>query len=163
MNVRFTKLDKESEKEAKNIIISGLEEHWGSYDPSFNPDITNLLKTYGANCLTAWIEDLMVGAGCWYQKDMKTAFICRMSVHSKFRNRNIGSLMLSEIEQRIKNRKYQTIELETTSEWKKVIRFYLKNGYRINREFNGDTYFIKDLTLTNRPRADAHQQVASKR
>ena len=71
--------------------------------------------------------------------------------------------MLSEIEQRIKNQKYKTIELETTSEWKKVIRFYLKNGYRINREFNGDTYFIKDLTLTNTPKADAHQQVSGKK
>ena len=146
MNLVFKPLEKNSERSARKLIESGLEGRWGSYDPSFNPDVNDLLSTYGCNCLTAWDNNQLIGVGCWYFKTKETAVICRMSVHVSYRRKNIGSRILAALEKEIKLQSVKNIELETTSEWKEVIQFYLSNGYQKSHEWKGDTYFSKDLT-----------------
>ena len=146
MILQFTELKKETEARAKNIILKGLEEHWGTYNEAYNPDVSDLFNTYGSNCIVAWIDETMVGTGCWYRKDSNTAFICRMSVISDLRRKKLGSQILAEVERRINSQQFRFVELETTSSWKNVVRFYLMNGYRVNHETGGDTYLIKDLS-----------------
>jgi ribosomal protein S18 acetylase RimI-like enzyme len=53
--------------------------------------------------------------------------------------------MLSELLRWAHDAGYRRAVLETTETWQEVIRFYLKNGFRITHRVDGDVYFFKEI------------------
>ena len=45
-NLEIKVIDKETETRAENLIKRGLEEHFGTYDDSYNPDLKGIIKNY---------------------------------------------------------------------------------------------------------------------
>ena len=46
------------------LILDGLREHWGQLDPSLNPDLDDLARSYReGTVLVAWRDGGIVGAG----------------------------------------------------------------------------------------------------
>ena len=145
MDLQVQSLSKENEAAAIAIIEKGLAQHWGSYDPSFNPDVTHLLEHYGDRLLTFWLDGEMVGTAAYNPKDSETVFVTRVSVVESLQGQGIGGRMMGLLEQHVAELGYKFAELETTTEWTNVVIFYLKLGYTVTHIQDGDTYFRKQL------------------
>ena len=44
----FTICERTNEDAVRSLILDGLQEHWGSVDPTLNPDLDDLAATYAA-------------------------------------------------------------------------------------------------------------------
>ena len=79
------------------------------------------------------------------RKDKK-AFIFSLNVEEEHRNKGIGSVLLKQAEEYIKNQSIQTVELEWISPtplW--VYNMYIKNGYQEKDFDDGYSRLYKDL------------------
>jgi len=136
----------ENQAEVKNLILAGLAEHWGTIDPSKNPDLNDICSTYAnAIFLVAWLQNRIIGLGALIPKSNNTAEIVRMSVAADMRRQGIASQILQRLCDHARSNGYQHIVLETTETWHEVIEFYKRFGFQITHSLNGDVYFAHDL------------------
>lgn len=136
----------EDQREAKEIILAGLEEHWGWRDAAKNPDLEDIAASYaGTVFVVAGEGERLVGTGALVPREGGVAEIVRMSVAAGARRRGIGSAILGELLARAAHAGVRRIVLETTSSWTEVVAFYLGHGFRITHDRDGDTYFALDL------------------
>lgn len=140
----------EDQDAVKALILAGLEEHWGTLDPSLNPDLDDIAKSYGEDVfLVACTGGRIVGTGalCQCRADQdrlagtRSAQIVRMSVASEMRRHGIGRLILNELCARARIRGVRRLVLETTSTWHEAIAFYEGFGFHITHTEGEDTYF----------------------
>lgn len=133
--------------EAKNLILAGLEEHWGVLIPGKNPDLDNIALSYSdSTFLLALRAGKVIGTGALVPKSDDTAEIVRMSVSSTMRRCGIGRKILNELCLRAKAEGYKRIILETTETWAEAIEFYKQLGFKITHYLDGDVYFSLDLS-----------------
>lgn len=138
-------LTEQFEQKARDVIESGLREHWPNYDSNMNPDIQQLLRTYGTRMLIGLIDHQVVATGAWEPVSASVASIVRMSVASPYRRLGLASQILNALEEYIAEQRYSRIVLETTTHWRDAVRFYLNQGYRPTHHLGGDSYFFKDI------------------
>jgi GNAT superfamily N-acetyltransferase len=130
----------------KNLILAGLEEHWGVLDPTRNPDLNDIEATYAnALFLVAWQNDQIIGTGALVPSTGETAEIVRMSVAADWRGQGIGRQILQTLCEQAKQKGYKRLVLETTAIWSEVIEFYQRFGFHITHHLDGDVYFAVDL------------------
>jgi len=147
-SLEFRPFQPEDQDEVKNLILSGLVDHWGKLDPTKNPDLNNIAHSYAdAIFLVARLDGRIVGTGALVPRAGGTAEIVRMSVASDLRRMGIGKRILLELIHRAKARGFSCIILETTAKWAEVIAFYQSMGFRLTHLVNGDQYFEMDLTV----------------
>lgn len=146
MDLQVQPLSKENEAAAIAIIENGLAQHWGSYDPAFNPDVTHLFDHYGDRLLTFWLGGKMVGTAAYNPKNAETVFVTRVSVLEQLQGQGIGGRIMHLLEQHVVKLGYKFAELETTTDWEQVVNFYLKLGYTVTHVQDGDSYFWKPLS-----------------
>ncbi|NOT28370.1 MAG: GNAT family N-acetyltransferase [Acidobacteria bacterium] len=131
---------------AQEVILSGLQEHWGARDPSKNPDLKDIATSYAnAVFLIACEDDGIVGTGALVPRHSGVAEIVRMSVIPSHRRRGIGRRILNELLRRAEAMSVRTVVLETTQTWHEVIEFYLAHGFAITHYQDGDVYFALKL------------------
>ena len=136
----------ENQAEVKNLILAGLAEHWGTIDPSKNPDLNDICSTYANTIfLVAWLQNRIIGSGALIPKSDNTAEVVRMSVAADMRRQGIASQILQKLCDHARSNGYQHIVLETTETWHEVIEFYKRFGFQITHSLNGDVYFALDL------------------
>lgn len=134
------------QEDAKQLVLAGLVEHWGFLDPTLNPDLNNIAKSYVDGLfLVARLNGIIVGTGALLPRADNCAEIMRMSVAKNLRRSGLGSLILKSLCEFAKTAGYQKIILETTSTWQEVIEFYLKFGFKITHHQQEDVYFSLDL------------------
>ena len=135
------------EQEAvSQLILAGLEEHWGYLDRSKNPDLRNIAETYAdGTFLVAWKDGQVVGTGAFLPRTEEVVEIVRMSVHQDFRRQGIGRQILQELCNRAYRAGYRKAILETTETWEGVIAFYKAFGFQVTHYESGDVYFTLDL------------------
>jgi GNAT superfamily N-acetyltransferase len=135
----------------KDLILAGLAEHWGTLDPSKNPDLDDIAASYaaasnsGATFLVARYQDRIIGTGALVPRQNGIVEVVRMSVAANGRRQGIGRMILQALVDRARQDGFQRIILETTETWQEVIAFYLHFGFRITHYKDGDVYF--ELTL----------------
>ncbi len=135
----------------KQLILAGLVEHWGTLDPTLNPDLNDIAHSYqGETFLLAIQEETIVGCGALIQEEGREGYgrIVRMSVKNTHRRQGIGQLILSHLETAARQRQFQYIALETTQTWEEVITFYLHNEYQIIGSWDGNSHFEKEIVQT---------------
>ena len=126
----------------KALVLAGLADHWGTLDPSKNPDLNNIAATYkGAYFLVAKQEGKVVGCGALVPRSPDTAEVVRMSVATAARRQGLGRRILSALCAEAKARGFRRVMLETTQTWSEVIAFYQGFGFRITHYKDGDVYF----------------------
>jgi ribosomal protein S18 acetylase RimI-like enzyme len=136
----------ENQAEVKSLVLNGLTEHWGTLDPSKNPDLDDIGLTYAnAVFLVAWQNNKIIGTGALVPKSSDTAEIVRMSVAANMRRNGIGEKILQRLCEHAKSTGYKRLVLETTDSWHEVIEFYKKFGFQITHYLDGDVYFALDL------------------
>lgn len=145
MNLVFEFLTKSREREAIKLLEKGLESHWGRYDEAFNPDISDLYKSYNDSMIIGLHKNRVVSCGAWQPIFKSTAKIVRVSVSNKFQRKSFGTKLLKKMESHLFELGYKELILETASQWHGVVNFYLVNDYRVSHKKDGDTYFTKSL------------------
>jgi GNAT superfamily N-acetyltransferase len=130
----------------KDLILTGLGEHWGWIDLTKNPDLDDIGAAYaGAVFLVAVHHDRVVGTGALVPRAGETAEVVRMSVARDFRRKGVGRLILQALCETAGSQGLRRVTLETTAAWMEVIEFYLRSGFRITHYQDGDVYFALDL------------------
>ncbi len=128
----------------KALVLVGLQEHWGTLDPSLNPDLNDIAASFaGGLFLTAWLGDRLVGTGGYLPTGADTIQISRMSVDRSLRRQGIGRQILAGLLQHARSAGYRRAILETTATWQEVIAFYQRNGFTITHYQDGDVYFTR--------------------
>lgn len=136
----------QDQEAVRDLINQGLGEHWGHVDPSKNPDLEDIAKSYESETfLVAWREGQIIATGALVQRTSQTGEIVRMSVARHFRRQGIGRQMLDALCQQAWQRGFNRLILETTATWDEVIDFYLSYGFRKTHDRDGDVYFCLDL------------------
>jgi GNAT superfamily N-acetyltransferase len=138
----------EDQAEARDLILAGLAGHWGTLDPSKNPDLQDIASSYAhAVFLVARCKERMVGTGAFLPRLEHEAEIVRMSVAADMRRKGIGHSILDSLCQQARSSGIQRLILETTQTWEEVIEFYKQFGFQVTHSLDGDIYFALDLDL----------------
>jgi ribosomal protein S18 acetylase RimI-like enzyme len=132
----------------KQLILDGLADHWGTLDPTLNPDLNDIATSYqGETFLVAVQGETIVGCGALVGEEGLKGYgrIVRMSVKKESRRQGIGQLILHYLQTAAKQRQFHEILLETTQTWAEAVTFYQANGFHIIGHHNGDTHFEKAI------------------
>jgi len=146
VGVRIRPFHSSDQIAAQNLILAGLEEHWGFLDPTLNPDLDDIIGVYGQETfLVAEAGSHIVGTGALIHQTEGVACIVRMSVDKNMRRKGIGRKILSALCDAAKQQGYRQIVLETTSTWGDAIAFYQQYGFQIVETQEGDTHFLLNI------------------
>ena len=146
-DITIRNFEPRDQSQAQELILSGLQEHWGFRDPSKNPDLRDIGRSFRDGAFLVACEGArIVGTGALKPRTATVAEIVRMSVAVDRRRRGIGGMILHSLVDRARRARVEQIVLETTETWSDVIRFYLTHGFRITHHEAGDVYFALDLT-----------------
>ena len=130
----------------KALVLSGLVDHWGVLDPTKNPDLNDIARSYArATFLVAWQGERVVGSGALVPRGGGSAEVVRMSVAKDLRRSGIGKLILTRLIEQARADGCRQVILETTDTWQEVIAFYLRFGFEITHYMDGDVYFRLNL------------------
>ena len=137
----------EDQDAVRTLILAGLKEHWGTLDPTLNPDLDDITTSYkDATVLVACEGGRIIGTGVLKPRDTDAGEIVRMSVAGTMRRRGIGRRILDALIAAGRERGYARIILETTETWDGAIAFYQSAGFKITHHQDGDVYFVMELT-----------------
>ncbi len=129
----------------KTLILAGLVEHWGTLDPTLNPDLNDIARSYAnSTFLVVILNEEIVATGALILEEtegISTGRIVRMSTNKRHRRQGVGYKLLDALCKAAKDTGYELIVCETTSTWQNVITFYLNYGFEIIGEWGGDTHF----------------------
>ena len=128
------------------LIIEGLRDRWGAYDPAKNPDLDAFPAHFQDSViLIARQDDCLVGTGILRPSTAGEAEIVRMSVRRDLRRMGIGARILSELLAIARRGGIKTVRLETTATWESAVAFYEKHGFRRTHITAGDRHFALEL------------------
>ena len=146
-NVRIRPFQPTDQQAAQQLILTGLAEHWGSLDPTLNPDLDDIATNYAhGTFLVAVLDGEVVGTGAIVPEN-ENGRIVRMSVAKAKRRQGIATVILNALIQIAQENQYQQIVLETTSTWEDAISFYQRSGFTITHHADGDTHFTRSTDL----------------
>ena len=130
------------------LVLAGLRDHWGTLDPTLNPDLDDIAGWYGLldGCtIVAEIDGRIVGTGTMHRVDDQTGVLVRMSVSGADRGKGIGKALVRSLAEAARSRGYTRLICETTDTWQDAIALYLATGFTIVDQRNGDYHFEMKL------------------
>jgi len=130
----------------KQLILSGLADHFGNINPELNPDLDDIAVRYADDVFLVALEnDQIIGCGALVKKDKITGEIVRMSVERSLRSRGIGRQILAALCDQARRAGFRRVVLETTATWQRVRSFYEASGFSythfIDDEFGGQAHY----------------------
>ena len=142
--VQITRFELWMQKGVHDLIVEGLEEHFGFNDPMQNPDLISIADSYRDSIfLVAMRDESVLAAGALVHERVGVGRVVRMSVTPTMRRKGIGSLMLDALIRegvRLGDREFV---LETTADWVDANHFYMASGFEligIDRDRNEANY-----------------------
>jgi GNAT superfamily N-acetyltransferase len=142
---QFTSADQEA---VRALVLAGLQDHWGTLDPTLNPDLDDMGGWYGSrdgHTFVAEIDGRIVGTGTMHRIDDQTGVLVRMSVSRDQRGKGLGKALVRALADEAKKRGYARLICETTDTWQDAINLYLATGFAIVDQRDGDYHF--EMTL----------------
>ena len=146
MSVVVSPLNSEDTAAVKQLLIDGLSERWGAYEPRFNPDLEAFPQSYsGSLILVAKTAGAVVGTGTLRSISPNRVEIVRMSTATSSRRTGVASTVLKHLLEHARAAGAHEVVLETTTSWASAVAFYVKHGFARTHEQGGDTHFIYRL------------------
>lgn len=144
--ILITHFEPQHQQLTRALILEGLAEHWGTLNPTFNQDLTDIAQTYcNSIFLLAWLDNKLVGTGALVEEVDGVSRIMRMSVDRAHRRLGIGTLIVEQLLTYVRVQGQQKIVLETTATWEDAIAFYKRAGCRPIEVREGDLHFEFDF------------------
>jgi GNAT superfamily N-acetyltransferase len=142
---QFTSADQEA---VRALVLAGLQDHWGTLDPTLNPDLDDIGGWYGSrdgHTIVAEIDGRIVGTGTMHRVDDQTGVLVRMSVSRDQRGKGVGKALVRALADEAKKRGYARLICETTDTWQDAINLYVATGFAIVDQRDGDYHFEMPL------------------
>jgi GNAT superfamily N-acetyltransferase len=143
MPTSVSRFEPQDANAVRDLILQGLAERWGGYDPRLNPDLDDFAGHYRSSVvLVAKRGARVVGVGVLQPEGAGVGRIVRMSVAGDCRRQGIGTQLLEGLLQAARERRYRRIVLETTASWESAVRFYTSRGFVPTEVRDGDQHFV---------------------
>jgi ribosomal protein S18 acetylase RimI-like enzyme len=116
----------------RQLVLAGLQEHFGRLDPNLNPDLDDIAAHYLAAGHQFWVVELdgqIVGCGGLVAEDEQTGRIVRVSVSREQRGRGIGRLVVEKLLALGRQRGYRRLVVETNHDWTAALALYQSCGF----------------------------------
>jgi len=145
MLTTLSQFEAQDAEAVSDLIVRGLAERWGGYDPACNPDLEDFAGCYKSSViLVARRGPRIVGVGVLQPEGVDTARIVRMSVAADCRRQGIGTQILRGLLQAARARGCRRVVLETTASWESAVKFYAGRGFIAAEVRDGDQHFVLD-------------------
>lgn len=147
-DLQIQEVTKTIEEQARILVLKGLKERFGFIDPSYNPDLRNILESYsqpGAVFLVALYKNQVICTGAVSFEQSGIGRVGRMSVLKEFRRTGVAKRMIHCLEAWAKAAGYQQLVLETNNDWQSAIEFYKKMEYTLYIKDAERSHFVKAL------------------
>ena len=121
------------QKAARELILDGLDGHFGWIAESRNPDIDDIAASYLASghvFIVARIGACLVGTGALISEGRETGRIVRVSVAREQRRRGMGRALVEHLVETARHRGMTRIVVGTMKEWDDAIGLYRRCGFR---------------------------------
>jgi GNAT superfamily N-acetyltransferase len=119
----------------RTLILDGLQDRWGTLDPTLNPDLDDFVATYGEGVtLTAWRARRLVATGTLMPRELDVGEVLRMSTASDCRRLGIASRLLGELIAEARRRGMRRLVLVTETAWADARALYERHGFLLDRE-----------------------------
>ena len=143
MSLVVAPLNAEDAAAVRQLLIDGLSERWGDYEPRFNPDLEAYPEGYsGSLVLVAKAAGAVVGTGTLRPVSQERSEIVRMSTAPRSRRSGVATAILRSLLDHARATGTKEVVLETTSSWASAVAFYCKHGFTRTHEEAGNTHFI---------------------
>ena len=145
---RFRTKDQDAVRE---LVLDGLEEHWGTLDPRLNSDLEDIEANF-VHCSVLVVRDgdRIVGVGTIVPIAPGEGEVKRMSVARRLRRQGIGAALLRELVAIAEQRGWRVVRLETTADWEDAVGFYSTFGFELTHYKDGpfcrDAHFRLDIS-----------------
>lgn len=134
--------------EARAVILKGLEERFGFIDPSYNPDLKDILSSYSLEKTMFFVcvyNNTVISTGAVSYEAPGVGRIERMSVLKEYRRGGVAKIMLHHLESWAQQQGYEKVVLETNKGWMSAIEFYKKQQYEFYLAEGERIHFSKCL------------------
>jgi len=128
---------------AQQLILDGLQEHWGTLDPTLNPDLNDITASYvqaGHAFFVVEENGLLIGTGGLLIEAPGVGRIVRVSVSPAHRRRGLGRAISAHLIAAARRRGCHTLLVETTATWTAAIRLYETCGFTPYARHDGDIH-----------------------
>ncbi len=139
----------EDQAESRNIILSGLGEHFDRVDPTLNPDLDDIVAVYlarGHQFVVATVEELIVGTGGLRIENVQDGRIVRLSVARELRGHGIGQAIVTYLLDLARELGLHRIHVETNRDWYPAIGLYGHCGFKQLYADDESVHMALDLT-----------------
>lgn len=144
--IRIEPFSEEWQVSARALILEGMKEHWGTLDPTQNPDLSDIAGHYADGVfLIALSGEELIGTAALVPEGEGVMRIVRMSVARNLRRKGIASSILNALLERARECGCHRVVCETTDTWEDAIGFYRKHGFEITGRQNGEVHFARDI------------------
>lgn len=137
---------------ARQLILSGLGEHFGWIDETCNPDLDDLEAAYvrpGHCFVVAELDGVIVGTGALVAETPGIGRLVRISVDRQFRGRGIGRRLVQHLIAEARARGYRRVICETNDDWRDAIALYRACGFVEEARRDGEVHFALDLSSSD--------------
>jgi ribosomal protein S18 acetylase RimI-like enzyme len=117
---------------ARQLILSGLGEHFGYIDETKNPDVDDIKAHYleqGHLFVVAESGAALAGTGALITEAAEIGRIVRMSVARQYRRQGIGRMIVAHLIEMARQRGLRKILVETNLDWDDAIGLYKRCGF----------------------------------
>jgi N-acetylglutamate synthase-like GNAT family acetyltransferase len=123
----------QDQQSAREIILSGLKEHFGTFDDSLNLDLEDIGQHYlkeGHDFIVAEWRGRLVGTGALIQEGPETGRLARLSVNAGNRRQGIGSALVGHLLQLARQHGFRRVLVETNHDWREAGALYQRLGFQ---------------------------------
>lgn len=142
LNIRlFEARDQEA---ARQLILTGLGEHFGWVDETCNPDLDDILADYiepGHVFIIAEINAELVGTGALVTESKTAGRIVRMSVDPMHRRMGIGEALVAYLVDAAGQKGLTQVRVTTDHGWEDAIGLYQHSGFTITSRDDTGIHF----------------------
>ena len=133
---------------ARQLILTGLGEHFGFIDETCNPDLDDIAANYiepNHTFVVAEIETKLVGTGALITEREGTGRLVRMSVSRKHRRKGIGRALVSYLLDIARQQGFTRVVVTTEPDWEDAIGLYRHCGFTEYKRDDVDVYFSLEV------------------
>ena len=134
---------------AQALILDGLVEHWGTLDPTLNPDLRDIYASYvasGGAFFVAEENGAIIATGALIPEGESVGRIVRVSVSVAQRGRGLGRAISQHLITEGQRRGYHTLLVETNDDWYSALHLYQSCGFMPYDHSDGEVHMKKVIS-----------------
>lgn len=120
------------QEDARELILAGLRDHFGTLDPAMNHDLDTIQQHYvagGHTVLVAAGDNELIGTGALLITAPGVGRIVRMSVRHDWRRQRVGRTILDALVAAAATQGMPYLLVETNHDWMDAIGLYRHYGF----------------------------------